>query len=61
MGEIDYEVLRNELKDIYGAQSVSFSGILGFADMLDVDRASHDELERRAREEGVNLDKFRRW
>ena len=60
MSEIDYEALRNELKDIYGAQSVSFSGILGFADMLDVARASQDELERRARKEGVNLDKFRR-
>ncbi len=60
MRELDYEALRRELKDIYIAQSVSFSGILGFSDMLDADRASHAELERMARQEGINLEKFRK-
>lgn len=60
MRDIDYEALKRELKDIYGAQSASYSGIFGFIDMMDVDRASHDELERKAREEGIDLDKFRR-
>lgn len=60
MRELDYEALRKELKDTYMAQSISFSGILGFSDMLDADTASHAELERMARQEGINLDKFRR-
>jgi hypothetical protein len=39
---------------------VAYSGDLGFLDALEVKEASHEELLRIARREGVNVDRYRR-
>lgn len=58
--DIDFESLRNDLIDEYGAQMASFSGGLGFCDMCDAEDASDDELLAMAQREGINLRKYRK-
>ena len=59
-GDIDYERLRRDLVDEYGAQSVVFSGGLGFLEMCDAEEASNEKLLEMARRDGFNLNKYRR-
>lgn len=58
--DIDYERLRSDLTDEYGAQMASFSGGLGFCDMCDAEDASNDELLAMAKREGFDLRKYRK-
>lgn len=57
--DIDYDKLRSDLVDEYGAQMASFSGGLGFCDMCDAENASNDELIAMAKIEGIDLRKYR--
>lgn len=59
-GNIDFNRLREDLMDEYGAQMVTFTGVMGYSDMCDAQRASEDELLKMAQREGFNLDKYRR-
>ena len=58
--DIDFERLRSDLMDEYGAQMASFSGGLGFCDMCDAEDASNDQLLEMARREGFNLSNYRK-
>lgn len=58
--DIDFEKLRSDLIDEYGAQMASFSGGLGFCDMCDAEDASHDELLAMAKKEGIDLRNYRK-
>jgi len=58
--DIDFERLRSDLIDRYGAQMTSFSGGLGFCDMCDAEDASNDELIAMAKREGIDLRKYRK-
>ena len=57
--DIDYDKLRSDLVNEYGAQMASFSGGLGFCDMCDAENASNDELIAMAKIEGIDLRKYR--
>lgn len=59
-GNIDYDRLRRDLVDEYGAQSAAFSGGFGFLEMCDAEDASNDRLLEMARREGFNLSKYRK-
>ncbi len=59
-GNIDFDRLREDLMDEYGAQMVSFTGAMGYSDMCDVQEASEDELLEMARREGINIEKYRK-
>lgn len=58
-GDIDFNRLREDLMDEYGAQMVSFAGAMGYSDMCDAQTASEDELLEMARREGMNIEKYR--
>ena len=58
--DIDFERLRADLIDEYGAQMASFSGGLGFCNMCDAEGASNDELLAMAKREGIDLRKYRK-
>ena len=58
--DIDFERLRSDLIDRYGAQMASFTGGLGFCDMCDAEDASNDELIVMAKREGLDLRKYRK-
>ena len=58
--DIDFESLRADLIDEYGAQMASFSGGLGFCAMCDAEGASHDELIAMATRAGIDLSKYRK-
>ena len=57
-GDIDFDRLREDLMDEYGAQSAAFSGEFGFLEMCDVEDASNEQLLEMARREGLNLSKY---
>lgn len=58
--EYDFEKLRRDLIDEYGAQSAAFSGGFGFLEMCDAEEASNEQLLEMARREGFSLEKYRR-
>ncbi len=53
----DYEKLRRDLIDEFGAQSAAFSDGFGFLEMCDAEDASNEQLLEMARREGFNLEK----
>lgn len=57
--DYDYKRLRNDLESEYAAQSAAFSGGFGFCQMLDASDASEEELLKMARNEGLDLSKYR--
>ena len=59
-GEIDYNKLRNDLMDEYGAQMVTFTGAMGYSDMCDAQKASNEDLLDMARREGININNYRK-
>ncbi len=59
-GEIDYNKLRNDLMDEYGAQMVTFTGAMGYSDMCDAQKASYEDLLDMARREGININNYRK-
>ncbi len=58
--DYDYNRLRKDLENEYAAQSATFSGGFGFCQMLDVQKASNEELLKMAKREGLNLNKYKR-
>ena len=60
MDDIDYEALRSDLINQYGAEMVTFSGAIGFSDMLEAEYASDDELLQLAQREGIDLNNYMR-
>lgn len=58
--EIDYERLRNDLMDEYGAQMVTLTGAMGYSDMCDAQEASNEDLIKMAQREGMNLDRYKK-
>ena len=58
--DYDYERLRTDLMDEYGAQMAAFSGTVGYGDMCDARDASNEQLLEMARREGFNLKKYRK-
>ena len=58
--QYDFEKLRRDLVDEYGAQSAAFSGGFGFLEMCDAEEASNEQLLEMARREGFSLEKYRR-
>ena len=59
-GDYDYNRLRRDLVNEYGAQSAAYSGGLGFLDMCDAEDASNEQLLQMAKREGFNLNKYRK-
>lgn len=59
-GDIDFDRLREDLMDEYGAQMVTFTGAMGYSDMCDAQNASNEELLEMARKEGLSIDKYKR-
>ena len=57
--EYDYKRLRKDLENEYAIQSATFSGGFGFCQMLDASDASEEELLKMARNEGLDLSKYR--
>ncbi|MBP3196982.1 MAG: hypothetical protein J6N21_08245 [Butyrivibrio sp.] len=57
---IDYDRLRRDLVDEFGAQSAAFSGGFGFLEMCDADDASNEQLLKMARRGGFNIEKYKR-
>ena len=55
----DYEKLRRDLIDEFGAQSAAFSGGFGFLEMCDAEDASNEQLLEMARREGFNLERYK--
>lgn len=58
--DYDYKRLRRDLEDEFGAQGAAFSGGFGFMEMMEASDASHEELLKMAKREGVDLDKYRK-
>ncbi|QFJ55259.1 hypothetical protein [Pseudobutyrivibrio xylanivorans] len=56
---IDMNELRRDLEIHYGSEMVTFSGVLGFSDMMSIDSLSDAEIVQQAIEQGFNLDKYR--
>lgn len=59
-GDYDFDSLRRDLFDEFGAQSAAFSGGFGFLEMCDAEDASNEQLLEMARREGFNLNKYRK-
>ncbi|WP_026489167.1 hypothetical protein [Butyrivibrio sp. XBB1001] len=57
---IDFERLRKDLIDEFGAQMVTITGTMGYSDMCDAQNASEDQLLEMAKREGININKYRR-
>lgn len=55
---IDYDALRGEIMNQFGAEMVTFSGAIGFSDMLEAEYASDDELLQLAQREGIDLNNY---
>ena len=60
VGDYDFDRLRRDLVDDFGAQSTAFSGGFGFLEMCDAEDASNEQLLEMARREGFNLNKYKR-
>ncbi len=59
-GDYDFDRLRRDLVDEFGAQSAAFSGGFGFLEMCDAEDASNEQLIEMARREGFNLNKYKK-
>ena len=58
--DYDYERLRKDLANDFGAMGATFLGGLGFVQMMEVEDASEEELLRIARREGYNLKGYKK-
>lgn len=58
--DYNYEDLRRDLVDTFGAQSAVFSGGFGFLEMCDAEDASNEQLLEMAIKEGFDIDKYRK-
>ncbi len=58
--DYDYDRLRKDLSNDFGAMGATFLGGLGFVQMMEAESASNEELLKMARREGYNLDRYRK-
>ena len=58
--DIDFDRLRRDLVDEYGAQSAAFSGGFGFLEMCDAEEASNEQLLEMARREVINITRYKK-
>ena len=58
--DIDYESLKEDLVDEFGARMTSITGGLGFCDMCEAEDVSNEELLAMAKREGMDLRKYRK-
>ena len=58
--DIDFKRLRADLMDEYGAQMAAYSGGFGFMEMCKAEEATEEQLLEMARQEGINLNKYRK-
>jgi hypothetical protein len=58
--DIDYELLRHDLMNEYGAEMASYSGGLGFLDMQKAEHADQKTLIAMAERAGIDLRRYRR-
>jgi len=58
--DYDYERLRKDLANDFGAMGATFLGGLGFVQMMEVEDASEEELLRIARREGYDLERYKK-
>ena len=58
--EYDYDKLRNDLVNDYGAMGATFLGGLGFVNMMEAQDASEEELLKMARREGYNMNRYKK-
>ena len=58
--EYDYERLRKDLANDYGAMGATFLGDLGFVNMLEAEGADNEELLKMAKREGYDLNKYKK-
>ena len=56
--EYDYDLLRRDLENEYGAQGIAFSGGFGFMEMIEASGASEKDLLKMARDEGIDLREY---
>ena len=56
----DYNRLRKDIENEFAIQSATFSGGFGFSQMLDVSRASNEQLIKIAKQQGFNLNKYKK-
>ncbi len=55
----DFDRLRRDLVDEFGAQSAAFSGGFGFLEMCDAEEATNEQLLEMARREGFKLERYK--
>ena len=58
--EYDYKRLRKDLENEYLCQGVGFSGGFGMMQMMDASSANNERLLKMAKEEGLDLKKYRK-
>ena len=58
--DYDYKRLRKDLENEYGAQGIAFSGGFGFMQMMEASTASEKELLEMAKDEGIDLEKYKK-
>ena len=58
--DYDYDKLRNDLVNDYGAMGATFLGGLGFVNMMEAQDASEEELLKMARREGYNMNRYKK-
>ena len=58
--EYDYDKLRNDLVNDYGAMGATFLGGLGFVNMMEAQDASEEELLKMAKREGYNMNRYKK-
>ena len=58
--EYDFKRLRHDLQNEYMIQGIAFSGDYGVFQMMDASNASNKKLLQMAKEEGFNLNKYKK-
>jgi len=58
--DYDYKKLRKDLENEYMCQGIGFSGGFGAMQMMDASTAGEKELLRMAKEEGFDMEKYRK-
>ena len=58
--DYDYDKLRKNLVNDFGAMGATFLGGLGFVNMMEAEDASNEELLKMAKREGYNLNRYKK-
>ena len=58
--DYDYDKLRKDLVNDFGAMGATFLSGLGFVNMMEAEDASEEELLKMAKREGYNLNRYKK-